>query len=359
MVERKLERDRVRPFHPLVHAVHPARDEGGTRLRGVSSVRKDAGPSSNLAGAPQGVPGGSSRDPSTSVERRSGPRTRVSTVRPDFGRTAPCDTHSAGSNARWNLLLRGHDERLNSGRRDEPFAPMAGERIPNRTVGPRATRKRGRNGAKLSHRVISVTRVHEGGGWRARSSAFRDAGAPRARRIHCGSNPAVEGPRRGPKPREGRLEGRWKRRFPVRTHLRSNASKVMPHAVPMRASMPVTVATERSRLRGKRTSRRQRSWRHDAAAGGGHSPKGMKRAVGTRRPRDRQHPDFSNEAGVGCRSHPGRREKHRRTPGSAAGCNKPVSPARRLRSRPAFWPGAESRASGAIGGGNRRDRAKR
>lgn len=81
MVERKLERDRVRPFHPLVHVGHPTHDEGGTRLHGVSSVRKDAGPCSNLADAPQGMSGGSSRDPSTNVERRSGPRTRVSTVR--------------------------------------------------------------------------------------------------------------------------------------------------------------------------------------------------------------------------------------------------------------------------------------
>lgn len=38
-----------------------------------------------------------------------------------------------------------------NGRRDEPLAPMAGERIPSRTAGPRATKKRGRNGAKLSH----------------------------------------------------------------------------------------------------------------------------------------------------------------------------------------------------------------
>lgn len=47
----------------------------------MSSVRKDAGPSSNLADAPQGESGGSSRDPSTNSERRSRPRTRVSTVR--------------------------------------------------------------------------------------------------------------------------------------------------------------------------------------------------------------------------------------------------------------------------------------
>lgn len=147
-------------------------------------------------------------------------------------------------------------------------------------------------GAERSEARHTISVVGTSGGLRARSSAGRDAGAPRARRIHRGSDPAVEGPRRGPKPREGRPDGRWKRRSPVRTHLRSNASKVMPHVVPMRASMPVTAATSRSRLRGKRTPRRQRSWRHDAAAGGGNSPKGMKRAVRTRRSRDRLHQDL-------------------------------------------------------------------
>ena len=118
-----------------------------------------------------------------------------------------------------------------------------------------------------------------------------DAGAQRARRIRHGSNPAVEGPRRGPKPRKDRPEVRWKRRAPVRTHLRSNASKVVHHAVETRTSKPATVATQRSRLRGKRTSRRQRSWRHGTAAGGGNPLRGMKRAARTRNSRDRLHTD--------------------------------------------------------------------
>lgn len=170
----------------------------------------------------------------------------------------------------------------------------------------------------------------------------------------------VEGPRRGPKPREGRPDGSWKRRSPVRTHRRSNASKVMHHAVKTRTTKPVTVATSRSRLRGKRTPRRQRSWRHDAAADGGNPPKGMKRAARTRRSRDRLHTDHPQGWPVwGVGTTRATRETQR-TPGSATGCNKPVSPAPSdfIVARPSVG-GAESRASGAIGGANRRDRAKR
>ena len=152
---------------------------------------------------------------------------------------------------------------LHRRRRDEPLATMAGGGIPNRKVGLRATKKRGRNGAKSSSNArlggCPEGRIDDGGE-RTMISFRWDAGALSARRIRLGSNPGVEGPRRGPKPREGRPEGRWKRRLLVRTHLRSNASKVLHHAVMTRTSVPVTVATQRSRLRGKRTSRGQRSW---------------------------------------------------------------------------------------------------
>ena len=163
-----------------------------------------------------------------------------------------------------------------------------------------------RNGAKLVHSSVSAEGTKSGRG-RTRISF------------------AIEGPRRGPKPREGRPEMRWKRRVPVRTRLRSNASKVMPHAVPTRTSTPATETTHRSRLRGKRTPRRQRSWRHDTAADGGNPPKGMNRAAGKRRSRDRLHTDQKWPVwGVGATRES---KETQRTPGSAAGCNKPVNPA--------------------------------
>jgi hypothetical protein len=153
----------------------------------------------------------------------------------------------------------------------------------------------------------------------------RDDGAPSARRIRRGSNPVVEGPRRGTKPREGRPEARWKRRVPVRTHLRSNASKVEHHGVTTRTSAPATVTTDRSRLRGKRTPGRQRSWRHETAAGGGNLPRGMKRAAGKRHSRDHLHTDQKRPVwGDGSTR---LTKETQRTPGSAAGCNKPANPA--------------------------------
>jgi hypothetical protein len=147
----------------------------------------------------------------------------------------------------------------------------------------------------------------------------------------------VEGPRRGPEPREDRPKDRWKRWSSVHIHLRSNASKVLHHAVLARTSSPVTVAGWRRELRGKRTSWRQRSWRHDAAAGGGNPPGGTKRAAGSRRSRHRLHVNHRKVAGAGCRES-GRKvgarqrpDETQRTPGSAAGCNKPASPSLRHR----------------------------
>lgn len=168
---------------------------------------------------------------------------------------------------------------------------MAGGGIPNRRVGLRATKKRGRNGAKLFHLQPRAGAKRQERRRTNKDFVRWDAGAQRARRIHHGSNPAVEGPRRGPKPSKDRPVERWKRRAPVRTHLRSNASKVVHHAVATRASKPATETTNRSRLRGKRTSWRQRSWRHETAAGGGNPWRGMKRAAGKRRSRDRLHTD--------------------------------------------------------------------
>lgn len=167
---------------------------------------------------------------------------------------------------------------------------MAGGWFPNREVG--RVRRRSQGGTERG----SFT---DGFGRQERREPRRtnkdfvcwNAGAPSARRIHLGSDPEVEGPRRGPKPREGRPEARWKRRVPVRTHLRSNASKVMPHVVPTRTSTLATAATSRSRPRGKRTPRRQRSWRHETAAGGGNPPKGMNRAARKRLSRDQLHID--------------------------------------------------------------------
>jgi hypothetical protein len=193
--------------------------------------------------------------------------------------------------------------------------------------------------------------VDESGGLRTTEFTDRDAGARSARRIHRGSNPVVEGPRRGPKPREGRPDGRWKRRSPVRTHRRSNASKVMHHAVQTRTTKPVTVASHRSRLRGKRTPRRQRSWRHDAAADGGNPPKGMKRAARRRRSRDRLHQHCSQEQRGWGAGATGTTYETQRTPGSATGCNKPVNPAPVMAQSPAQAGRSAEQTGGTVRNG--------
>lgn len=136
-------------------------------------------------------------------------------------------------------------------------------------------------------------------------------------RPHDGSDVSVrvEGPRRGPEPREDRPKDRWKRWSSVHIQTRSNASKVVHHVALERTSSPVTVAVWRRELRGKRTSRRQRSWRHDAAAGGGNPPGGTKRTAGSRRSRRRQHTDHRKVAAAGCRYKyrpQGREERQRR-----------------------------------------------
>jgi hypothetical protein len=129
----------------------------------------------------------------------------------------------------------------------------------------------------------------------------------RQRLIRVDGGVRVEGPRRGPEPREDRPIDCWKRWWSVHVHLRSNASKVLHHAVLARTSSPVTVAMWRRELRGKRTPWRQRSWRHDAAAGGGNPPGGTKRAAGSRRSRHRLHADHRKVAGGGCRYKFGRK----------------------------------------------------
>ena len=194
-----------------------------------------------------------------------------------------------------------------------------------------------------------------------------DAQRAKGVRLHDGSDVGVrvEGPRRGPEPREDRPNDRWKRWSSVHIHLRSNASKVLHHAVLARTSSPVTVAVRRRELRGKRTPWRQRSWRHDAAAGGGNPPGGTKRAARSRRSRHRLHIDHRKVAGGGCRFKTGRKvgvrqrpDETQRTPGSAAGCNKPASPSPASLMK-VSEASDESGASRAIGGVNRQGRAKR
>jgi len=184
--------------------------------------------------------------------------------------------------------------------RDETPGTMAAERFPSRKVGPCATRMQERNGA------MSTPRDRRDGDGRLRRPGT--VGMPLTQRVKCirpheGSDVSVrvEGPRRGPEPREDRPNDRWQRWSSVHIHLRSNASKVLHHAVLARMSSPVTVAAWRRELRGKRTSWRQRSWRHDAAAGGGNPPGGTKRAARSRRSRHRLHADHRKVAGAGCR----------------------------------------------------------
>lgn len=307
MVERKLERDRVRPSH---HTFSP----GSTR----PDVKVGRG--HLIVQPPQG---GRSRRQPRSCSARSDWRILAGSEQQAWKHACvrgpgcrrwkhPAVPLQRNSNVALEPASSRSRRLPHRRRRDEPLAPMAGERIPNRQVGLRATKKRGRNGAKSpSHARLGGCpkgRIDDGGE-RTKISYRWEAGAQRARRLRLGSNPEVEGPRRGPKPREGRPEGRWKRRLLVRTHLRSNASKVLHHAVMTRTSMPATVATNRSRPRGKRTSRGQRSWRHDTAADEGNPPEGMNSAAGTRRSRDRLHTDHGDMAGVGCRSHPDDEEK--------------------------------------------------
>lgn len=75
MFERKLERDHSPTVPPSSSCGSP---NPCRRWNEASGLRKKA--NGNLAGASQDVPGGSSRDPCTDVERRLGPRPRVSTA---------------------------------------------------------------------------------------------------------------------------------------------------------------------------------------------------------------------------------------------------------------------------------------
>jgi hypothetical protein len=209
----------------------------------------------NLAGTLKGVPGGSSRDPSTSVERRLRPRT-------------PASFRSRRLASRQNVAMN-------------PTPPWPARGSPAQKAGRVREETRAERSEALSLSV-STERDDKSGSERTQEFVGWEAGAQRARRLRLGSNPEVEGPRRGTKPRKNRPETGWKRQVPVRTHRRSNASKVKPHGVRTRASKPATEATSRFGLCGKQTPRGQRSRRRDTAAGGGNSSGGMKRAAGKR-----------------------------------------------------------------------------
>jgi hypothetical protein len=309
---------------------YPVRAEGGTRpSASPSSARRPVQTATSQVlrkeclADPHGIR-------ATGVERRPRPRTRASTA-------GNCSAVLFYGVSNGIVEPASSRSRRNASRRHvatNPSPPWPAGGSPTE----RLDRERRRSGGGTERSSLPCWLDQQPGRERQRTNKDLvrwDAGARRARRIHHGSNPAVEGPRRGPKPREDRPEGRWKRRSLVRTHLRSNASKVMHHAVPTRASTPATVATSRSRLRGKRTSRRQRSWRHDTAAGGGNSPKGMNRAARTRLSRDRLHTDHPQGWPVWGVGTTRMTRETQRTPGSAAGCNKPASPASAMTQSPA------------------------
>ena len=124
---------------------------------------------------------------------------------------------------------------------------------------------------------------------------------------------------------------------------------MLHHAVATRASKPATEATKRSRLRGKRTSRGQRSWRHETAAGGGNPLRGMKRATRTRNSRDPLHTD-QQWPGWGAGS-------TRMTTRNVA--NPRIGSGMQQARESCASNGAKLCASRAIGGESRRDRENR
>ena len=105
---------------------------GGCR----SARRRQTG--GNLAGASQDVPGGPSRDPSTGVERRLGPRPRASKAPQNAQR---CSFTTAAMSA-WNLLHRGCNPRLTAEVAANPSPPWPAEGSPTE----RLDRERRRSG---------------------------------------------------------------------------------------------------------------------------------------------------------------------------------------------------------------------
>ena len=339
MFERKLERDQVRPFHHPVQPGHPTRFEGGTRPA-VFARRPTA---------------------TSRVHRKM----------------CPADPHGIRARASKGAWVRGPERRrCLKTPKDAPSRRQQCQRgtcfiavatLASRQTLQRTPRHHGRRrdpqpngwtvsdeeaGAERSEALSPLASSQSERQERRRTNkdfVRWDAGAQRARCIHLGSNPAVEGPRRGPKPSKDRPVERWKRRAPVRTHLRSNASKVLHHAVATRASKPVTEATKRSRLRGKRTSRGQRSWRHETAAGGGNPLRGMKRATRTRNSRDPLHTD-QQWPGWGAGS-------TRMTTRNVA--NPRIGSGMQQARESCASNGAKLCASRAIGGESRRDRENR
>lgn len=149
--------------------------------------------------------------------------------------------------------------------------------MPLRAVGSGATRHRaigGRGGGRaevsnagwLAHRVRDATTT---GAIPSSKHLEGDQSPGRVGRAVTGNGGHRYGPIRGATPRRCCITG-----------------------LPARASRTATRAADRSAVVWRQTPRRQRSWRHDAAAGGGHPQRGTNRAARTPLSRGRRRVDL-------------------------------------------------------------------
>lgn len=155
------------------------------RWNEAHGLRKET--NGNLAGASQDAPDGSSRDPSTDVERRLRPRPRVSTAlkKP---KDIPSRRQQWTRGTCFIAVKRSKDLATN------PSPPWPAGGSPTERLDRERRRSRGGTERSSLTSGLEPERNDESGGERTRISSRWDAGAQRARRIHHWSNPVVEGP---------------------------------------------------------------------------------------------------------------------------------------------------------------------